>query len=193
MSALTKSLKPKWEQITLPIVHFLGKLDINPNLITVLGIVFTSLAVPFLATGRFLIGGLLVLLGAVCDAIDGHLARTTKKVSKFGALLDSTLDRVGDFLPLFGLALFFAENLFWLSVVLLNILFWFLVSYVKARLEGLGVKTNIGGLFERPERLLVLVISLITGLVEIGLVITLVGSLITFLQRLWKGWEEMGE
>ena len=192
MSALTKNLKPIWEQITLPLVQFLGKLNVSPNLLTVLGIVFTALAVPLLATGRFFWGGLLVLLGAACDALDGHLARTSKKVSKFGALLDSTLDRIGDFLPLFGLALYFAEKLLWLSVVLFNILFWFLVSYVKARMEGLGVKSKIGGLFERPERLTVLVLSLLTGLVEIGLVVTLIGSFVTFLQRLWKGWKELG-
>ena len=191
MSALTKNLKPIWEQITLPLVQLLGKLNVSPNLLTILGIVFTALAVPLLATGRFFWGGLLVLLGAACDALDGHLARTSKKVSKFGALLDSTLDRIGDFLPLFGLALYFAEKLLWLSVVLFNILFWFLVSYVKARMEGLGVKSKIGGLFERPERLTVLVLSLLTGLVEIGLVVTLIGSFVTFLQRLWKGWKDL--
>ena len=187
MSALIKGIKPRWEQLTLPIVSLLGKLNVSPNLLTVLGIVITAASVPLIASGRFFLGGLLVLLGGLCDALDGHLARTSKKVSPFGALLDSTLDRVADFLPLFGLALYFAEKLLWLSVVLFNILFWFLVSYVKARLEGLGVKEKIGGLFERPERVAVLVISLLTGLVEIGLVITLAGSFITFLQRLWEG------
>ena len=189
MSAVTKNLKPLWEQITLPFIHILGKLNVNPNFLTVLGVIFTAISVPFLATGKFLLGSIFVLLGAICDALDGHLARTSKKVSKFGALLDSTLDRIGDFLPLFGLALYFAGKLVWLSVVLFNILFWFLVSYVKARIEGLGVKDQIGGLFERPERLLVLILSLATGLVEIGLVITLIGSFITFVQRLWEGWK----
>lgn len=191
MSAVTKNLKPLWEQITLPFVHILGKLNVNPNFLTVLGVIFAAISVPFLATGKFLLGSIFVLLGAICDALDGHLARTSKKVSKFGALLDSTLDRIGDFLPLFGLALYFAGKLFWLSVVLFNILFWFLVSYVKARIEGLGVKDHIGGLFERPERLLVLILSLATGLVEIGLVITLIGSFITFVQRLWEGWKKL--
>ena len=134
----------------------------------------------------------MVLLGALCDALDGHLARTTKKVSKFGALLDSTLDRIADFLPLMGLALYFAEKLLWLVVVLLNILFWFLVSYIKARMEGLGVRKTIGGLFERTERLAVLIISLFTGWVELGLLVTLVGSAVTFLQRLYVGYKELG-
>jgi archaetidylinositol phosphate synthase len=193
VSALTKNLKPFWEQVTLPFVQFLSKLNINPNLVTVLGIVLTSISVPFLASGRFFLGGLFVLLGAVCDAIDGHLARTSKKVSKFGALLDSTLDRIADFLPLFGLALFFAEKLLWLGIVLFNILFWFLVSYVKARIEGLGVKKPIGGLFERTERLTVLIISLLTGSVEFGLVITLAGAFVTFLQRLYLGYKYLKE
>ena len=189
MSALAKNLKPLWEQITFPLVQFLGRLKISPHLLTILGVTFTALSVPFLASGHFFWGGIWVLLGGICDALDGHLARSTKRVSKFGALLDSTLDRMGDFLPLFGLALYFAEKLIWLTVVLFNILFWFLVSYVKARMEGLGVREKIGGLFERPERLVVLIISLILGWVEIGLVITLLGSFVTFLQRLWKGWK----
>ena len=189
MSALVKNLKPIWEQITFPLVQFLGRLKISPHLLTVLGVIFTAISVPLLASGHFFWGGILVLFGGICDALDGHLARSTKRVSKFGALLDSTLDRVGDFLPLFGLALYFAEKLIWLTVVLFNILFWFLVSYVKARMEGLGVREKIGGLFERPERLAVLIISLILGWVELGLIITLLGSFVTFLQRLWKGWK----
>jgi len=191
VSVITKNLKPLWEQLTLPFVTYLGKLKVNPNTLTLLGIVFSAFSVPFLATGKFLLGGILVLFGALCDALDGHLARTSKKVSKFGALLDSTLDRVGDFLPLMGLALYFAEKLLWLSVALLNILFWFLVSYTKARMEGLGVKKPIGGLFERTERLAVLIFSLVTGWVELGLIVTLVGSAITFLQRVYMGYREL--
>ena len=192
MSAITKNLKPLWENVTLPLVTFLGRLNVSPHLLTVLGVVFSAFSVPLLAMGKFFLGGLLVLLGALCDALDGHLARTTKKVSKFGALLVSTLDRIGDFLPLMGLALYFAEKLLWLVVVLLNILFWFLVSYVKARMEGLGVRKTIGGLFERTERLAVLIISLFTGWVELGLLVTLVGSAVTFLQRLYVGYKELG-
>ena len=188
MSALTKNLKPIWENITLPFINFLSRFRVHPNFLTISGLVITSLSVPFLAQGNFLIGGLLVLLGGLCDALDGHLARKTKKVSKFGALLDSTLDRLADFLPLFGLALHFAGKTLWLAVVLLNIAFWFLVSYVKARAEGLGIKEKMGGLFERTERVAVLVVSLLTGFVEFGLLITLIGSLFTFLQRLYRSY-----
>ena len=188
MSALTKNLKPIWENITLPFINFLSRFRVHPNFLTIAGLIITTLSVPFLAKGNFLIGGLLVLLGGLCDALDGHLARKTKKVSKFGALLDSTLDRLADFLPLFGLALHFAGKTLWLAVVLLNIAFWFLVSYVKARAEGLGIKEKMGGLFERTERVAVLVVSLLTGFVEFGLVITLIGSLFTFLQRLYRSY-----
>jgi hypothetical protein len=68
-----------------------------------------------------------------------------------------------------------------------------LVSYVKARIEGLGVKKPIGGLFERTERLTVLIISLLTGLVKFGLVITLAGAFVTFLQRLYLGYKYLKE
>jgi len=136
---------------------------------------------------------MLVAAGGVCDALDGHLARRSGRVSRFGALLDSTLDRLADFFPLMGLALYFSDDGLWLSVVLLNIAFWFLVSYVKARLEGLGVREKIGGLFERPERLAVLIFFLLLGLPEVGLVITLGGSLFTFLQRLYLGYKLLKE
>jgi len=189
VSEITKNLKPLWENLTFPFVEFLSKLNIHPNTLTVFGLIFTAFSVPFIATGKFLIGGMLVLIGALFDALDGHLARTSKKVSKFGALLDSTLDRVSDFLPFFGLALYFAEKPLWLAITLFNILFWFLVSYVRARLEGLGFKGKIGGLFERPERLAVLIFSFLLNIVELGLLITLVGSFITGVQRLKRGYE----
>ena len=189
MSDITKNLKPVWENLTFPLVEILSRLKVHPNFLTVLGVILTVFSVPFIATGKFFIGGLIVLAGAVCDALDGHLARTSNKVSKFGALLDSTLDRVGDFLPLLGLALYFAEKPLWLVITLFNILFWFLVSYIRARIEGLGFKGKLGGFFERPERVAVLVISLFLNMVEIGLLITLVGSVLTSLQRLKKGYE----
>jgi len=191
VSVLVKNLKPIWEQYTLPFIDLLSKLQVHPNFISVLGIVITLLGVPLLAKGSFLWGGILVALGGLCDALDGHLARRSGKVSPFGALLDSTLDRLGDFLPLFGLALYFSENPLWLSVVLLNIAFWFLVSYVKARMEGLGVKEKIGGLFERTERVATLVAFLILNLPKVGLIITLVGSIFTFLQRLYFGYRSL--
>jgi len=189
VSALTKNLKPLWEQFSLPIVSLLSKLRLSPHALTVAGLALSAISVFPLSEGNFFWGGLLVAAGGVCDALDGHLARRTGKVSKFGALLDSTLDRLADFFPLMGLALYFSGNSVWLSVVLLNIAFWFLVSYVKARLEGLGIKEKIGGLFERPERLAVLIITLLIGFPEIGLIITLAGSIFTFLQRMYIGYK----
>jgi CDP-diacylglycerol--glycerol-3-phosphate 3-phosphatidyltransferase len=193
VSALTKNLKPLWEQFTLPVVSFLSKLNLSPNILTVGGLVFSILSAPLLAKGYFFWGGLMVALGGVCDALDGHLARRSKRVTPFGALLDSTLDRLSDFFPLMGLALYFSTDSLWLSVVLLNIAFWFLVSYVKARIEGLGVREKIGGFFERPERVAVLILFLLSGFVKVGLLITLAGSFYTFLQRLYLGYKLLEE
>ena len=81
MSEISKNLKPVWENLTFPLVEFLSRLNIHPNFLTILGFVLTGFSVPFIATGKFFIGGLMVLLGALCDALDGHLARTSKKVS----------------------------------------------------------------------------------------------------------------
>jgi phosphatidylglycerophosphate synthase len=190
VSEITRNLKPYFESLTAPLVDFLKELKIKPDYLSYLGVLLTLFSVPFLWEGNFLIGGILATLGSLMDALDGHLARRSKSTSPFGALLDSTLDRISDFLILFGLALHFAEKSIWLIITLLNMLFWFLVSYVKARLEGLGVK-KVGGWFERPERLIVLLIFIFLNKVEIGLIITLIGAFITFLQRMFIGYKAL--
>jgi len=191
VSALTKNLKPYWEQLTLPLVSFFSKLNLSPASLTLGGLIFAVLSVFPLSAGNFTLGAALVGLSALCDALDGHLARRSGKTTPFGALLDSTVDRLADFFPLMGLALYYSADKFWLSVVLLNAALWFSVSYAKARMEGLGIKERIGGLFERPERLAVLLISLPFGsaAVKVGLSVTLLGSFITLLQRLYLGYK----
>jgi len=188
VSAFLKKIKPAWERLSLPLVRLLSSLGVSPNALTVLGFIFSLLSTPLLAAGRFREAALIVLLSALCDALDGHLARSGGRVSRFGALLDSVLDRLSDFFPLMGLALYYAPERLWLSVVLLNLAFWFAVSYTKARLEGLGVKEKVGGLFERPERIAILTLALLSGDPRWGLVVTLVGSFVTFLQRLYLGY-----
>ncbi len=131
----------------------------------------------------FLISGVILTLGSILDAIDGALARRSNQVSKFGAFLDSTVDRIADFLPLAALAYYFRndELFFWLTMF--TILFSFLISYERARAEGLGLDCKVG-FFERPERLIILIVALISGFVKVGIVVLFIGTLITALQRL---------
>ncbi len=183
MSQFIKTIKPAFEESIQPFIDFLKRLNVSPNLITVLGLLLTAFSGVFIVEGKFFIAGVVLAVGSVLDAVDGALARRSNKVSSFGAFLDSTVDRVADFIPLAALAYYFKENdlLFWLTMF--TILFSFLISYERARAEGLGIDCKVG-FFERPERLIILIVALITGFVEIGIVVLFAGTLITAIQRL---------
>ena len=183
MSQFIKAIKPAFEEGIRPFLEILTKLNVSPNFITVLGLLFTTVSVFFIINGKFLISGVILTLGSILDAIDGALARRSNQVSKFGAFLDSTVDRIADFLPLAALAYYFRndELFFWLTMF--TILFSFLISYERARAEGLGLDCKVG-FFERPERLIILIVALISGFVKVGIVVLFIGTLITALQRL---------
>lgn len=138
----------------------LGELGVSPNALT-----YGSLACALLAAGAAAVGhlfwaaGLLMLSGA-CDVLDGMVARATGHVTKFGALLDSTVDRLSDALPLLGLVIFLTPSGGWAAVPAAAMLGAMSVSYVRARAEGLGVQ--LPPLFmRRAERLLLLVTTLV--------------------------------
>ncbi len=121
-------------------------------------------------------------LGALSDALDGALARKTGGSSTFGAFLDSVVDRFSDALPFIAIALRY-EGITALGS-LLALVFSFGVSYTRARAEGLGYELR-AGIFERPERWTVLLLSLLAGYPEVGVWVVFTGSLITTLQRVY--------
>ncbi len=183
MSQFIKTIKPAFEESIQPFIDFLKRLNVSPNLITVLGLLLTASSGVFIVEGNFFIAGVVLAVGSVLDAIDGALARRSNKVSSFGAFLDSTVDRVADFIPLAALAYYLKDNDFLFWITMFTILFSFLISYERARAEGLGIDCKVG-FFERPERLIILIVALITGFVEIGIVVLFAGTLITAIQRL---------
>jgi CDP-diacylglycerol--glycerol-3-phosphate 3-phosphatidyltransferase len=126
-----------------------------------------------------------VLVAGLCDILDGALARYKGKTSKFGAVLDSTFDRISEAAVLFGLIYLYSQsgNLLLVSLSASAIIFSFLISYVKARAEGLGLSCEVG-LFTRTERVLVIAGGLILNLVWIALIILALFSFITTIQRL---------
>src|SRR5208283_4012365 len=129
-------------------------------------------------------GGLVILIGGSFDFPDGVVARTNGKDTKFGALLDSTLDRYADaalFLAIIWL--FFKEdNLIGIFFAICSLVGAFLVSYVRARAEGLGIGCNVG-LMERPERILLLAAGCLTGRLFSVILILFVLSHVTVVQR----------
>ena len=167
-----------------PIVKVLQVLRVTPTMVTVFGLMFT-LGVGYLAAmDELVIAGILLLVSGPIDMIDGALARRTGKESRFGALLDSLCDRLGEGAVLFGLLILSYDKGSIMNVVLVFIAMVasFMVSYIRARGEGLGVKGEIG-LMTRPERLIVLSVGMLTGYLAISLILVSVLSGITAGQR----------
>ncbi len=183
MSRFVKQIKPVFEKVVSPVIDIFHKLKISPNFLTVTGIFLIGIGSFFLYKEQFFLAGLFILLGNLCDALDGTLARKYNKSSTFGAFLDSVVDRVSDFLPLIAVAGLFRHNEVLFFISLFAIVFSFLVSYTRARAEGLGIDCKIG-FFERPERSVVLIVSVFLGIVDIAVIIIAVGAAITSFQRI---------
>ena len=150
--------------VTSPIVRVLARAGVSPNGLTVTALAGNAVAAALLASGALAAGGVVMLLASALDLLDGELARTTGRASKLGALLDSVFDRFSEAVLLFGLLLYelnegHREEAALVFVVVVGSL---LVSYVRARAESLGVALT-SGLFTRAERVVVLGVALITG------------------------------
>ncbi len=185
MSYLTKEFKPYLERGLDPLIDKLAHFKVNPNSITLLGLTFIAGGSVLLYLDMRYYGATLLIIGALMDTIDGHLARKTGTQSPFGAFLDSTVDRISDALPFCAFILIYAERdeYLYILITLIALISSFLVSYTRARAESLGVK-NIGGLFERSERWIILLLGILTQLEIIALSIIAIGSSYTSFQRI---------
>lgn len=145
-----------------PILFLLLKLKLTPNAVTFLGFIICCISAYFISSGSFLVGGLLVLFSGFMDIFDGALARKMELMSDRGAFLDSTFDRLSEAIVLIGLIYFFSTSNETNLVLLtsLSLVFSILISYLRARIEGLGYNSK-GGFFTRPERVLVVSLGLI--------------------------------
>ncbi|HJX69816.1 MAG TPA: CDP-alcohol phosphatidyltransferase family protein, partial [Dehalococcoidia bacterium] len=182
---------------TAPLVKVLARTRLTPNTLTFMGFLGGVAAGVVIAKEWLLLGGCLVLFSGAFDLFDGSLARAKGQSTKFGALLDSTLDRLGEAVVLLGLLiLYLGQDSTWKPLLIyITFVGSVLVSYVKARAEGLGIKCEVG-IFTRAERIIVLALGLILGhwiegAVLIVLCILATLALVTVLQRLiyirrWK-------
>jgi len=173
----------KW--VLDPIGGFLIRLGLTPNMVTILGLIGNTIGAYFLARGDMLTGGLLVLIMTPIDALDGTMARLRGEPSDFGAYVDSVSDRYAELIIYAGLLYHFLR----LGEPLGGLLVFgaasgsVMVSYVKARAEGLGYEAKVG-LLTRVERYLVLAPSLVFNQLYIGLTILAVFAHITAIQRI---------
>jgi len=164
----------------------LVRLGITPNGLTITGLLLAIMAALLAAQGKLTDAGLVYLLGGPFDALDGAVARVGGKSSAFGAVLDSTLDRYGEALLLTGIGYALTTQGNGVGVVLafLTLLGSVMVSYTRARSEGLGID-NKGGLFTRVERIILLGLGLMLGLLMPVLWLLAILTHITVAQRLW--------
>ena len=144
----------------------IAKTRVPPNAVTLFGFALNIGIACLLATGHFLLGGFLVLFAGTFDLLDGALARVTGRVTRFGALLDSTVDRYSEVVLLFGLLIYFYKHTATLENATLAIVLIYativgsmLVSYIRARAEGLGLDADVG-IMKRTPRVVTLAIGL---------------------------------
>ena len=191
-----------------PIVGVLQRLGVRPAAITLFGLALSVLAAYFAAIGIFWAAGIIAAFSSVSDMFDGALARRTNSVSKRGALLDSVADRAQEGIILLGLLIHYtsdqsAEQFGTIPSLidteqLVAILIFtafagsFMVSYVRARAEGLGV-SGTSGFLTRPERVVITAVALIVGYPVIGIWILAVGTPLSAIWRFWDSWRTAGK
>lgn len=167
-----------------PLYSLAKTFNVAPNAITIAGFIITVVAALTLVQNLFL-GGLLIILGGLFDMFDGVVARVNKRTTDFGAFLDSVLDRYSDAALFFGFAWYFLENNSMTSVAVTigTMIGALIISYARARAEGLG-KSCQTGLMERTERIILMSLGALTGLILPIMWIMLVLTHITVIQRI---------
>lgn len=204
-------IKNLYLRIITPVIDFFIKRRLNPNHFTTLGLILSIIAAYSFAIGFLKIAGVIMIISGTFDIIDGKVARATSRVTKFGALYDSTLDRYAEVMIFFGLAYYFMNNLWTTGSVNLSFMNWtiddinvslistiavcmalggsVMTSYVRARAEGLGLECKVG-VMQRPERIVFIAFGAIFHKVflVIALVIVAIFSNLTAIQRLYYVW-----
>ncbi len=139
-----------------------GRVGLSANALTYASLVFAAVSCLAAAKGYFLASAAMLLIGGVCDALDGVVARSTGNVTRYGALLDSTVDRVSDTLPLLGVLVFHAHFPLLALLPGIALVGSIVIPYVRARAEVLGA--TLPSLFmRRPERVVLLIVCLGLG------------------------------
>jgi CDP-diacylglycerol--glycerol-3-phosphate 3-phosphatidyltransferase len=185
----------QWSRgIINPIARVVSLTGISPNGVTVIGFLLMIAVGLVLSQGYLRLAGLLLIVAAFFDAIDGALARAQDRVTPFGAFFDSTLDRYAEAAVFLGILVYFLRHDASTQVILTYtaIIGSLMVSYTRARGEGLGVSIR-GGLLSRLERMVILVLFLLLNQLTIALWILAPLTNLTAVQRIWLTWRAMRE
>lgn len=180
-----------------PVIRGLVKLGVGPNAVTVAGFLLVTTSCALILAEWWLAAFFVFVVGSMSDMLDGSVARLSGKSTRFGAFLDSTLDRLAEGLVLGSLGVVFARdgNEWALAAAFVALIASFLVSYTRARAEGLGIDDNRGGLMSRTERLFLIGTGLffawIDHFLEVVIVVLAVLSVVTVLQRVVHVWRKL--
>ncbi len=188
---MVANLARAWSaRIIEPIARFLGSLGLSPNSVTILGFILTLAVAGVLASGRLLLAGLLLIVTLAFDAVDGTLARLLGQTTRFGAFLDSTLDRWAEVAMFVAIVWVYLQVNNPLGVILavLSLAMSLLVSYTRARAEGIGLECK-EGILTRFERMVILILGLIVGQLIWALAIIAALAGITAVQRILVTWQ----
>lgn len=183
-------LRPQVKILLDPLAE---RIKINPNIITVAGLLVSVLAAYLFAVGDLLMGGVFIALSGFVDILDGAVARKNSTTTPFGGVLDSTMDRFADAFILIGIIYGGFSN--WL-IGILALHASITVSYVRARAESEGIKSNVG-FAERPERLVILMVGAFVGylydpfVMYLAVILVMVLGYLTVIQRLYHSWKEL--
>jgi phosphatidylglycerophosphate synthase len=183
------------------LIRPLAQSGVTPNTLTVIGLLLSIVTAGVITQGFLMAGGLLVLFAGIFDMFDGAMARVNNTATTFGAFFDSTLDRYSESIILLGLLFYvlqrpnlhdalwpFANEQRWMIIgIFIAVVGSLMVSYVKARAEGLGLECKTG-LLARPERVVILALGLLTGLSIWAIIILAIFSQVTAIERIVYVW-----
>ena len=196
-SVVPAKVKESARGILAPVVRIAIALHLTPNTITVIGLIMTIVASALVAGGWLVIGAAVLTAGSLLDAVDGALARAQGGGTAFGSFLDSTLDRASEAIVYAGIAAWFLtaldEPALPVIAVVVALSGSFLVSYARARAEGIGLTASVG-LAPRTERLVLVIAGIaLAGLgftpILIGVLVLIAAlTVVTVIQRIWHVW-----
>ncbi len=194
-SRLAEVRKVAAYRLSQPLVRLLARTGITPNALTWFGLLLSFGAAALIALGQPFIASFVVLFAGLFDMLDGALARFINKSTRFGGILDSTLDRLGEAAILIGLLIFFVRYFSAPGILVVGITLpgALMVSYLRARAEAAGLIGEVG-LFTRTERIIIIALGLLLSSINYVLVTSLViiafFSYVTVIQRLLHIWRQ---
>ena len=197
----SRRIQQRARELVALIMRPLARTGVTPNTLTLLGLLLSILTAVVILQGWLLAGGLLMLFAGIFDMFDGAIARIRNAATTFGAFLDSTLDRYSESIILLGLLYyalqrpglqdrlwpFHSEQPWMITLIYIAVVGSLLVSYTKARAEGLGLECRTG-LLARPERVVILALGLLTGATIWALILLAFFSNVTAIERIVHIW-----